>query len=266
MAGFPRIGRTSGSSPGPAGSPGVGWAAPARRPRNDPGQYDDLADEWWPSHGGFAALHWLARARAALVPEPPYAGAPLLDVACGAGLLAPHLTQRLAGWCHVGVDLSVSALTQAREHGVSPVRGDALRLPFADGAFPCVVAGEVLEHLPDLPAACAELGRVLAPGGVLVVDTLAATVASRIALVHIAERLPGGPPPGIHDPALLVDPLVLRAELALRGIKVTTMQGLRPSVPGYLRWLFRRAAWVPMVTIRSTSGVYQAVGVKIDQH
>ena len=38
------------------------------RARNNPAQYDDLADVWWDPHGGFAMLHWLAAARARLVP------------------------------------------------------------------------------------------------------------------------------------------------------------------------------------------------------
>src|SRR5437660_6845 len=38
------------------------------RVRNDLRQYDDLADEWWRPGGAFSMLHWLARARAALVP------------------------------------------------------------------------------------------------------------------------------------------------------------------------------------------------------
>jgi SAM-dependent methyltransferase len=51
------------------------------------------------------------------------------------------------------------------------VNGDALTLPFADGAFDRVIAAEVLEHVADHGAAMAELARVLRPGG-----TLAATV------------------------------------------------------------------------------------------
>ncbi len=244
----------------------MGRTAPAPvhplRLRNDPAQYDDLTDEWWPPYGKFAALHWLARVRAGQIPPPPYPGAPLLDVACGAGLLAPHLTDRRLGWRHIGVDLSRLSLRQARAHGVAPVNADALRLPFADGAFGCVVAGEVLEHLTDLDGACAELARVLAPGGVLVMDTLADTRIARVALIRIAERLPGGPPPGIHHPALLVDPDRLTRLLRAGGVQITVLRGLRPSLIGYVRWLLRRRPMVAMVPIRSLSGVYQAVGSK----
>jgi 2-polyprenyl-6-hydroxyphenyl methylase/3-demethylubiquinone-9 3-methyltransferase len=232
------------------------------RERNDPAQYDDLTDEWWRPSGRFAALHWLARSRAKLLPDPPYPGASLLDVACGAGLLAPHLTGRLAGWRHVGLDLSELSLRQARDHGVAVLRADAVRLPFADASLSCVVAGEILEHLPDLESACAEFGRVLAPDGVLVIDTLNDTWFSRIGLIRIAEHFPGGAPPGIHDPALLVDPGRLRRLLAGHGLRLGPITGLRPSVRDYLGWLLHRVDEVRMLPTRSTAGVYQALATK----
>jgi 2-polyprenyl-6-hydroxyphenyl methylase/3-demethylubiquinone-9 3-methyltransferase len=240
----------------------VGLTAVPIRPRNDPAQYDDLTDEWWPPYGRFAALHWLARVRAAKIPVPPFSGAPLLDVACGAGLLAPHLTGPLRGWRHMGVDLSQLSLRQARDHAVTPVVADALHLPYADDSLHCVVAGEVLEHLDDLEGACAELARVLAPGGTLVVDTIASTLFARIALVQIAEHVPGGPPNGIHRPDLFVDPGRLRRLLAAGGVRITELQGLRPSVIDYVGWVFRWTPMVRMLPIRSTAGVYQAIGVK----
>jgi len=232
------------------------------RVRNDPAQYDRLTDEWWRPHGKFAALHWLARSRAGLIPDPPRPGAPLLDIACGAGLLQPHLTGRLAGWAHTGVDLSLLSLRQAREHGVRVLAADVTRLPFGDAAFECVVAGEVLEHLPDLPAAVAEICRVLAPGGTLVVDTLNDTLFCRIGMVRIAERLPGGPPPGVHDPALLVSPDVLTGLLAWHGVRLGRPTGLRPAIGQYLAWLARRRDDVAMVPTGSIAGVYQAIGIK----
>ncbi len=88
-------------------------------PRNDPRQYDELAGEWWRPDGAFAMLHWLAAARARLVPPATGAGALLVDVGCGAGLLAPHLAGK--GYRHVGVDLTrFRAGTGAPTHGVGP--------------------------------------------------------------------------------------------------------------------------------------------------
>jgi len=50
---------------------------------------------------------------------------------------------------------------------VGVLRGDATKLPFADGSFDRVVTSEVLEHIQDDVAAIRELVRVLKPGGSL---------------------------------------------------------------------------------------------------
>ena len=59
----------------------------------------------------------------------------------------------------------------APERSVGALRGDATRLPFADGRFDRVITSEVLEHIQADTDALAELVRVLKPGG-----TFAATV------------------------------------------------------------------------------------------
>jgi 2-polyprenyl-6-hydroxyphenyl methylase/3-demethylubiquinone-9 3-methyltransferase len=228
------------------------------RPRNDLRQYDDLASEWWEPRGEFAALHWLARARGALVPPPAAEGAALLDVGCGGGLLAPHLPR---GYRHVGVDLSATALAVAAERGVEPVQADVAALPFDDAAFDVVVAGEVLEHVTDLDAVVAEACRVLRPGGLLVCDTIADTLVARIVLVHIAERLPGGPPLHCHDPALFVAPERLRALCAAGGVDLR-IRGLRPAARQYAAFLLGRRDDVEMVPTRPVDAVYQAIGRK----
>ena len=53
----------------------------------------------------------------------------------------------------------------ARDAAVSWVMGDALHLPFADDSFDAVTSGFLLRNLVDLPAAFAEMLRVLQPGG-----------------------------------------------------------------------------------------------------
>ncbi len=228
-----------------------------RFPRNDIRQYDDLADEWWRPNGELAALHWLARARGQLIPKPVRSDAALLDLGCGGGLLAPHVD----GYRHVGVDMSPSALTVAAAHGVEPVRADVAHLPFPDESFDVVAAGEIFEHVEDLEGTVREAARVLRQGGVLVCDTINGTLFSRIALVAIAERLPGGPPRGCHDPALFVDPARLARLFGQHGVDLEVW-GLRPSLPGYVAFLLRRKRPVEMVRTGSTAGVYQAVGRK----
>ena len=90
-------------------------------------------------------------------------------------------------------------------------------MPLADGCADVVTAGEILEHVTDVRTAVGEACRLLRPGGLLVIDTLAATAVGRFLAVTLAERLPGGPPRGIHDPALFVDRSMLVRTCAEHG-------------------------------------------------
>ena len=225
--------------------------------RNDLAQYDGLADQWWEASGGFAALHWLAASRAEHIPPSSGPDAVLVDLACGGGLMAPHAAR--LGYRHVGVDLGAQGLRVAREHGVLAVRGSVLAVPLADGCADVVVAGEILEHVEDDVGVLAECARLLRPGGTLVIDALADTRIGRFLMVTVAERLPGGPPPGIHDPTLFVDRARLLAAADRLGLDLRLV-GLRPSFREALAWRLGRRDTVRMKPVRSTSVVFAGYG------
>jgi SAM-dependent methyltransferase len=71
------------------------------------------------------------------------------------------------------VDAILQAMQQQGEAPASAkaeaVKGDALELPYGDGTFDCVIASEILEHVPRDDRAIDELVRVLKPGGRLAV-------------------------------------------------------------------------------------------------
>ncbi len=229
------------------------------RALNDPAQYDDLVDQWWQASGGFAALHWLAASRAEHVPPAAAHGSVLVDLACGGGLMAPYAAR--LGYRHVGVDLGEAGLRVAARHGVRPVRGSVLAVPLIDGCADVVVAGEILEHVEDDVAVLAECARLLRPGGTLVIDALAATRIGRLLMVTVAERLPGGPPRGIHDPALFVDRARLLAAADRFGLDLRLV-GLRPSLRDALGWVLGRRSLVRMKQVRSTAVVFAGYGRK----
>lgn len=99
------------------------------------------------------------------------AGRRILDVGCGAGPVLASLRER--GATVTGVDSSVKILELARRRlgdGADLQVADLGRaLPFPDGAFDDVIACLVLHYLRDWTAPLAELRRVLAPGGRLIV-------------------------------------------------------------------------------------------------
>jgi 2-polyprenyl-6-hydroxyphenyl methylase / 3-demethylubiquinone-9 3-methyltransferase len=183
----------------------------------------------------------------------------LVDLACGGGLMAPHA--RRLGYRHVGVDIGRKGLELARGHGVLAVRGSVLAVPLADGCADVVVAGEVMEHVEDDVAVLAECARLLRPGGTLVIDALAATRLSALVMVRILEHVPGGPPPGLHDPALFVDRDRLLAAARRLGVDLRLV-GLRPSLRDAVAWRLGRRTAVRMKPIRSTAVVFAGYGRK----
>jgi 2-polyprenyl-6-hydroxyphenyl methylase / 3-demethylubiquinone-9 3-methyltransferase len=227
--------------------------------RNDLAQYDGLADQWWEASGGFAMLHWFAASRAEHIPPAAGPDAVLVDLACGGGLMAPYAAR--LGYRHVGVDLGAAGLAVAAAHGVLTVRGSVLAVPLRDGCADVVVAGEILEHVADDEAVLAEAARLLRPGGTLVVDAIAATRLAEVVAVRIAERLPGGPPPGIHDPALFVDRRRLLAAADRLGLDLRLV-GLRPSLRDVLAWRLGRRAVVRLRPLPTTAVLFAGYGRK----
>lgn len=93
-------------------------------------------------------------------------GKRVLDLGCRSGALTRHF---LEGNAVVGLDVDRSALAKAEALGIEPVQANVEDpLPFEDGSFDAVVAGELLEHLQFPDALVAEIRRVLRPGGVIV--------------------------------------------------------------------------------------------------
>jgi 2-polyprenyl-6-hydroxyphenyl methylase/3-demethylubiquinone-9 3-methyltransferase len=149
----------------------------------------------------------------------------------------------------------------AAEHGVVVVQGDVRAVPVRNGAAQVVCAGEILEHVADTDAVVAEACRILAPGGTLVIDTIASTRLARLLAVEIAERVPGAAPPGIHDPSLFVDRQSLMRAGAAGGVNLK-LRGLRPSVTALVGWKTGHGSSIRMVPTGLTSVLFQAWGVK----
>jgi SAM-dependent methyltransferase len=98
-----------------------------------------------------------------------------LDIGCGHDFLPPwmHPTDRtldLRRWCVTGIDMDAQAI--ARHPGLQHrVIGTGEQLPFEDHAFDLVTANMVIEHVEAPARLFAELSRILAPGGRVIIHT-----------------------------------------------------------------------------------------------
>ena len=98
-----------------------------------------------------------------------------LDIGCGHQFLPPWMRGHegrldLERWSVTGIDMDTQAI--ARHHGLRHrVIGTGERLPFADNTFDLVTANMVIEHVEAPADLFAEIGRILAPGGRVIVHT-----------------------------------------------------------------------------------------------
>ncbi|MGO3326798.1 class I SAM-dependent methyltransferase [Gordonia sp. (in: high G+C Gram-positive bacteria)] len=120
----------------------------------------------------------------------------VLDVACGPGNYSDDAAGGLTGdGRYVGIDFSAAMLARAgRDHGderVTFVRGDAHRLPFADGSFDTVLCLAALYLIPGPLPVLDEMARVCAPGGEIIVFTSARTSVAALPGGTLAAGLVG---------------------------------------------------------------------------
>jgi SAM-dependent methyltransferase len=191
--------------------------------------------------------HWwhvgMRRISAALLGERVQGGSRLLDAGCGTG---GFLHWALAQWPIArasGVDISDAAIELARnqvptvELGIAPLHA----LPFEAASFDIVVANDVLQHVEEsqVAASIAELRRVLAPEGTLLVRTNGARRALAVRpdwRVYDAETLRGVLEQcGLRCERVTYANVVGSLWAALRGQELQSPKGEShgiPAIPG----------------------------------
>lgn len=124
------------------------------------------------SHWWYLGLHDQVRRAVDRCREDASGPLRLLDAGCGTG----KVLSEFAGDRVTGLDLSATALSLAKGRGDFPlVRASTAKLPFQDASFDVVVSLDVLSNLPPavLGTTLADMRRVLAPGGRLILNTAA---------------------------------------------------------------------------------------------
>jgi len=100
--------------------------------------------------------------------KPFTAGARILEVGCGTGLILERTAQRTSSV--IGIDISEGMLEVCHKKGLQVLQASATSLPFDDNYFDLVYSFKVLPHVPDIKSALAEITRVTKPGGRMILE------------------------------------------------------------------------------------------------
>lgn len=215
-------------------------------------RFGEQAGRWWDPAGEAKPLHRINPVRLQFIRDKlasrfgrdtksltPFTGLTLLDIGCGAGLVAEPMTR--LGFAVTGIDASAEMTDAARAHADSgglaiDYRAEpAADLAKAGAQFDAVLALEVVEHVPDPDAFLATAASLVAPGGALILSTLNRTARSFLLGIVAAERVLRWVPAGTHDWRRFRRPSELAPALRRNGLRLEALAGMVYD-PVHDRW------------------------------
>lgn len=200
------------------------------------GFYDELGDEWLTRND-----HPIGLLRAENAVRVPWVAkeirqrlkkkARVLDVGCGAGLLANQLAEHHEV---TGVDLSAKSLEIARKtdptKSVEYLEANAYALPFENGSFDVVCAMDLLEHVEAPECVLAEASRVLRPGGLFFFHTFNRNWLSYLVVIKGVEWCVKNAPKNMHVYPLFIKPQELKERCWDYSLDVVELKGFAPNM------------------------------------
>jgi 2-polyprenyl-6-hydroxyphenyl methylase/3-demethylubiquinone-9 3-methyltransferase len=196
--------------------------------RSELGKFDSLSSRFWDTGGEFRPLHILNPVRVQFVADrTKLAGARVLDVGCGGGLLCEAFAR--AGATVTGIDLAPGMIDVARLHAAEQgldITYNVVSAEEVSGGFDVVTCMEMLEHVPDPERMTATLATLVKPGGAVFVSTINRNLKSFLLAIVAAEYLLSLIPRGTHEYDRLIRPSQLDRWARAAGLSMRELAGL----------------------------------------
>ncbi|HRJ68626.1 MAG TPA: bifunctional 2-polyprenyl-6-hydroxyphenol methylase/3-demethylubiquinol 3-O-methyltransferase UbiG [Beijerinckiaceae bacterium] len=211
--------------------------------RDEVSRFARMAADWWDPNGPMKPLHRINPQRLAFLKRAlcihfgrderairALSGLQVLDIGCGAGLLSEPLARM--GAEVTGVEPAEETIAVARSHAdesnlsIRYVCGLADDLVSQAETFDVVLAMEVVEHVPDVPAFLRTVSSLVKPGGFFAGSTLNRTLRSYALAIVGAEYVMRWLPVGTHSWEKFVRPREFEEALAGAGLDPLAVEGL----------------------------------------
>ena len=175
------------------------------------------SSQWWDESGDFAPLHKMNPIRLSYIrdkcsefffdkeekyPKDVLLGKEVLDIGCGGGLLSVPMSRM--GGNVTGIDASEASIKAAKDY----IRGKELNIRYfcstveqfaqEDKKYDVITAMEVIEHVHNPKLFLNSAYKLLKPGGIMFISTIARTLKSYMLTIFWAEYLLRWLPIGTH--------------------------------------------------------------------
>lgn len=195
--------------------------------------YEELDEKWYTAFDHpIALLRAENKIRIPWILETIGRDKKILDIGCGAGLLANALAKE--GHEVFGVDLSPSTLKIAKKHDATQTvvydLADAAALPYPTQTFDVVSAMDLLEHVENPQQVISEASRVLKPGGLFFFHTFNRNPLSYLLIIKGVDWCVPNAPKNMHIYRLFIKPSEMEKMGRNNSLKLIEMKGFIPKL------------------------------------
>ena len=195
-------------------------------------KFEALAHRWWDKNSEFKPLHDINPLRCNFIDlHSPVAGAQLLDVGCGGGILCEAMAQR--GAIVSGIDMGEAPLSVAKLHQLESGAAVTYQQSTAEalaqtaaGQYDIVTCLEMLEHVPDPGSVISACATLCKPGGHIYFSTINRNPKSYLFGIIGAEYLLQLLPKGTHDYDKFIKPSELAQWVRAAGLQLEHITGM----------------------------------------